>query len=242
MRQALAAILVLSGLSAGAASTALALSRESKGPADSFPAIPGWPVPRGGSSLGGAPGNILAGNPGVTTPLVPAPKRDGQPEPSTAARLDDLFGRLAHAEDSDEADGLAHAIERVWLQSGSDTADLLMVRAVAALGKGESKVASDLLDKIIVVDPGWVEAWNKRATLRFLDGDDVGAMEDVAQVLSREPRHFGALSGMAVILHRNGMDKQALDLTRRTEAIYPHNAELEKLETELKLKVEGRDI
>ena len=244
MRQAFAVILILSGLSAGDVSASPALSRDGAGSTGRFPAVPGWPLGRGLPSFGGAADTGNAGNPGVTAPLVTAPKRDAQPkpEPSAAARLDDLFQRLAHAEDSDEADGLAHAIERLWLQSGSDTADLLMVRAVAALGKGQPKVASDLLDKIVVVDPGWVEAWNKRATLRFLDGDDVGAMQDVAQVLSREPRHFGALSGMAAILHRNGMDKQALELARRTEAIYPHNAELEKLESELSLKVEGRDI
>lgn len=242
MRQALASAFVLSGLWAGAAPAAPALSRDGQVPAYSFPFLPG--VPNELRTFGSVADGGGVGNPGVTAPLVPAPKSPPQPkaQPTEAARLDDLFQRLAHAEDSDEAEGLAHAIEQLWLRSGSDTADLLMVRAVAALGKGEAKVASDLLDRIVIIDPNWIEAWNRRATLRFLKGDDAGAMQDVAEVLAREPRHFGALSGMAFILQRNGMEKQALDLVRRTEAIYPHNAGLEKLDSELSLKVEGRDI
>lgn len=223
MRQALASVLIISGILAGAAPAAPAFSRDAFSPAEAFPALPGV-------SEDGA-----AAKPGVPPPPAAPPT----PE---AAHLDDLFGRLARASDAGEADALAGIIQQMWLHSGSDTADLLMVRAVAALGKGESKVASNLLDKVIALDPAWAEAWNKRATLRFLKGDDVGAMEDIAEVLAREPRHFGALSGMAAILHRNGMDKEALALVRRTEAIYPHNADLEKLEAELSLKVEGRPI
>ena len=238
MRRALAFFLITSGFWAGAAPAAPAFSRDVLSPSDSFPAIPGV------SGFGHPAGDDAAGNPGVTAPLVPTPKPAPQPAPpvTEAARLDDLFGRLAHAADAGEADALAGNIQQLWLHSGSDTADLLMVRAVTALGKGESKVASALLDKVIALDPGWAEAWNKRATLRFLKGDDVGSMEDIAEVLAREPRHFGALSGMAAILHRSGMDKEALALVRRTEAIYPHNADLEKLEAELSLKVEGRPI
>ncbi len=236
MRQASLSVLIITALSTGAASAAPVLSYEGQAPAYSFPVIPGVPRP----SLGPA----SEGNPGVTAPLIPAPKTTppAKTEQTTAERLDDLFQRLAHAEDADEANGLAEAIQRLWLHSGSDTADLLMVRAVTALTKGESKVATDLLDRIVALDPGWAEAWNKRATLRFLKGDDAGAMQDIAQVLALEPRHFGALSGMAAILQRAGMDKQALALIRRVETIYPHNADLEKLEGQLSLKVEGREI
>ncbi|MDX7951655.1 hypothetical protein P7D22_10795 [Lichenihabitans sp. Uapishka_5] len=227
MRLFFASVLIVSSISTGVAHATPVLLREAPAAAERWPAFGGL---------------ADTANPGVTSPLAPAPKPSPGPVTGQAERLDDLFGRLAHAGDADEADGLAHAIERLWLRSGSDTADLLMVRSVAAIGKGKLDVAAQLLDRIVAIDPTWTEAWNKRATLRFLKGDDSGAMQDIAEVLAREPRHFGALSGMGVILQRVGMDKQALDLIRRTEAIYPHNAELEKLEGELSLKVEGRDI
>lgn len=211
----------------------LVLAQAGDAPAFQFPPLTGDALPRQGRGA----------NPGVTAPLVPQAKPDAAKPPATEAqRLDDLFHRLAQAGDADEAKGLALAIEHLWLTSGSDTADLLMVRSVEAAGKGDLDLAARLLDKVVVIDPTWAEAWNKRATLRYLKGDDAGAMQDIAQVLALEPRHFGALSGMSSILERNGMNKQALALIRKTKAIYPHNADLEKVESELSLKVQGRDI
>ena len=128
------------------------------------------------------------------------------------------------------------------MRSGSDTADLLMTRAVAALGADHRDVAGALLNKIVVLMPDWAEAWNKRATLRFLENDDAGSMEDLDHVLALEPRHFGALSGMGFILKRNGLDAGALKALRRALAIYPENEDLRKAVDQLAPEVEGRDL
>ena len=66
------------------------------------------------------------------------------------------------------------------------------------------QVSRTLLDKLIVLQPDWAEAWNKRATVRYLMDDEQGSMADIARVLVLEPRHFGALSGMGMILERGG--------------------------------------
>ena len=99
-----------------------------------------------------------------------------------------------------------------------------------------------LLDKILVLEPDWAEAWNKRATLRFLEDDDAGSMEDLSHVLALEPRHFGALSGLGFILKRNGMNKGALAALRKALAIYPENPDIQKAVDELTPDVEGRDL
>ena len=165
------------------------------------------------------------------------------PTPPTHAQiLDRLFVRLAKASDPDEAAGIAGVIERLWMQSGSDTADLLMARAMEAAQASHRDVALSLLDKIVVLDPGWAEAWNKRATLRFLDNDDSGAMEDIGHTLALEPRHFGALSGMGFILKRNGLEKGALTALRRAQSIYPESPDIKKAVDDLVPDVEGRDL
>jgi tetratricopeptide (TPR) repeat protein len=184
-------------------------------------------------------------NPGVTSPLAPQPPDKPQPKsaPKTHAQLlDELFGRLATAQDSDEASGVAIAIQHLWLQSGSDTADLLMNRAASAAAKGDHGLALQLLDKIVLLDPNWAEAWNKRATVHFLDDDDADSMADIGHVLSLEPRHFGALTGMASILLRTGMKKEALAVLRRTASIYPHNTDIDAMIEQLVPEVEGRPI
>ena len=184
-----------------------------------------------------------SGNPGVTAPLVtPTTKPPPTPERSRAEVLDDLFHHLASAADNDEAVGVAARIQRLWLESGSDTVDLLMSRAAEAVGHGNSEAASDLLDKIVVIDPGWSEGWNKRATLRYQRDDDAGAMNDIAHVLTLEPRHYGAMTGMAMILSRHGLKKDALAMLRNAAAIFPRNDDLAKMIGTLELDVEGRPI
>ena len=196
--------------------------------------------------------------PGRKTPSVPvrpAPGPDDSPgdKPSTAdaqpappptraEALDRLMDRLAKAQDPDEARGIAALVERLWMESGSDTADLLMTRALAAMGEKREDVADAMLDKLIEFRPGWAEAWNKRATLRFLQGNDTGAMEDISHVLALEPRHFGALSGMGSILARHGEEAAALRAMRRALSIYPGDVEVRKAVDKLAPTVEGQEL
>jgi tetratricopeptide (TPR) repeat protein len=170
--------------------------------------------------------------------LVPKP-------PLAVARrhaLDDLYGKLAAATDADEAKGLATLIANIWMRSGSDTASLLMQRASEAQARKDYPVALDLLDKLVALQPAWAEAWNKRASVRYLAGDLDGSMADVEHVLKLEPKHFGALEGMAMILQRTGLDKQALEVYRRALAVYPHQPDVQQLVDKLTLQVEGQGI
>lgn len=113
---------------------------------------------------------------------------------------------------------------------------------MTAVDTKDLELAETLLDKVVQLEPDWPEAWNKRSTVRYLRDDDVGAMQDAAQVLAREPRHFGALAGMGAILHREGMDKEALKVLRRALELDPQLTDIRKLVDQLKLDVEGREI
>lgn len=156
--------------------------------------------------------------------------------------LDELFKRLQAAADPEEAQGVADAIERIWLQSRSDTAELLMQRALASIQGQHYPLALSLLDKVVVLEPDWAEAWNQRATARFLADDSDGAMADIDQVMKLEPRHFGALAGMGLILQRAGLDERALQIFNKALEIYPLQPDLQKTIEKLKLEIEGRDI
>ena len=171
-----------------------------------------------------------------------APLPEQSPDERRKQRVDDLFRRLAAAKDETEATAIQAMLDRIWLQSGSDTADLLMTRVLSAMQSKDLPLAESLLDKIVALQPGWPEAWNERATVYYLDGQDVQSMTDISHVLTLEPRHFGALSGMGFILHRNGDDKGALMVLRRAAAINPRNKELNDLIQELTPDVEGRDL
>ena len=168
--------------------------------------------------------------------------KPADPEQGRRKVLDELFDRLAKAQDHVEAMGVSGAIERVWMHSGSDTADLLMARAMQALERKDFALSGELLGSIVEIEPRWAEGWNKRATVRYLAEDHMGAMQDIAHALALEPRHFGALSGLGLILQSRGFDKRALEAFRKALDLNPRQEEIRHLVDKLTLEVEGRGI
>ena len=117
-----------------------------------------------------------------------------------------------------------------------------MMRAKTAMDAQQMDVAMKLLDALVKLRPDWVEAWNRRATLYYLQNDYGRSLQDIQQVLIREPRHFGALAGLGMIMQDLGDDKRALDAFRKALAINPHMDKVPELVKTLSEKVEGRDI
>lgn len=156
--------------------------------------------------------------------------------------LDFLFGALKAAPDAEAAKAVEGRIWAVWLVSKSDTTNLLMTRVRAAVDAKNLDLAVQLLDKIVLLRPDYVEGWNRRATIRYMQKDYTRSIEDIRQVLAREPRHFGALSGLGFILQELGDDKRALEVFRKAVEINPHLQKLPDLIKTLTEKVEGRDI
>ncbi len=162
--------------------------------------------------------------------------------PAGDAELDRLYERLAKAQSKTEADNIALAIERTELRSGSDTADLLMDRALTAIKASNTDKAIKILSAVIHLRPDYAEAWNRRATAYYLKKDYVRSIADVAETLRRNPREFGAWNGLGMMLVDMGDKKNAYEALKRALAINPHMPEARKMLDELKGEVEGRDI
>jgi tetratricopeptide (TPR) repeat protein len=175
----------------------------------------------------------------VQPPAEPPKLRRGE----RYRNLDFLFGALKVAPDAASAKNVEDRIWSIWLaSSGSDTCNLLMARVKAAVDAEKYDLAIRLLDAIIELKPNYVEAWNRRATVFFLQKDYANALADLAKVLSLEPRHFGALTGLAAIMQDLGDDKHALIAFRQALEIDPHlQGVADKVKT-LTVKVEGQDI
>ena len=169
-------------------------------------------------------------------------KPDAAPPRSPAAIMDRLFERLAAAQTPEEARGIAETIQRRWARSGSDTADLLMTRAQTALREKKTELAIELLDRIIALEPDWAEAWNQRANALYISGDSIRSVLDIGEALKREPRHYGAMTGLGMILRQQGDDKQAMVAYRRALALYPQLETVKRAVEALRFEVDGREI
>jgi tetratricopeptide (TPR) repeat protein len=176
------------------------------------------------------------GTPSVEPPL-PRVQRGDQ-----VRGLDFLFEALKVAPDADSAKHIENRIWALWIASGSDTATLLMTRVKSAMDGKDPALAIKLLDSIIELRPDYVEAWNRRATLYYMQKDYTRSMADIRQVLALEPRHFGAISGLGMILQEFGDDRRALDAFRRAVQVHPHLQKIPDLIKTLTEKVEGRAI
>jgi tetratricopeptide (TPR) repeat protein len=156
--------------------------------------------------------------------------------------VDFLFGALKVAPDENSAKAIADRIWAVWLESGGDTTNLLITRVRSAIESKDLDLAIQLLDGIIAFKPEYVEGWNQRATVYYMKKDYTRALGDLSEVLKREPRHFGALFGVGVIMQEFGDDRRALEVYRRALALDPHMSRVPDLVKTLAEKVEGRDI
>src|SRR5437868_2427854 len=186
-------------------------------------------------------------------PQVVPPKGSKKQLPEAPAKLpkvgadrtkgiDFLFGALKAAPDEASARHVEARIWAMWMQTPSDTAALLMSRAKQAMDAQKSDVALKLLDSLVKLRPDYTEAWNRRATLYYLKNDYLHSMQDIQQVLIREPRHFGALVGLGMIMNDLGDEKRALEAFRKALAVNPHLEKVPDMVKSLTEKVEGRDI
>lgn len=196
------------------------------------------------AQLGLAQSQLRPAVPPGTTESKPDAKSNAPVRPTPLARqsTDQLFERLAAARTPEEAKGVAGLIQRRWARSGSDTADLLMSRAQTALKANEHALAIEILDRLVVIEPNWAETWNQRANAFFLMEDPLRALIDIGETLKREPRHFGALGGLASIMRQQGNEKMALEAYRKAFALYPQMDGLKEQVEGLARKLDGRDI
>src|SRR5260370_996178 len=114
--------------------------------------------------------------------------------------LDRLFAALKVAPDDESAKYIENRIWAIWLASSSDTANLLMGRAKSAADGKDFDLAIRLLTAVIDIRPDFTEAWNPRATVYYTKKHFSHPPPDIHEVLAPEPRHFGALSGLGIIL------------------------------------------
>ena len=197
-----------------------------------------------GSVLAALPAGAQGGSGNGQNPGAGAPPSDpSRPEQGEQVyNLNTLFDALKVAPDAPSAKAIEERIWSLWMVSGSDTCNLLMGRVKAAADDKDYDLAIKLLNAIITIKPDYVEAWNQRATVYYFMNDYGRALSDISQVLVREPRHFGALSGLGLILQDIGDDKHALEAYRKALAIDPHLEHIPDVVKTLSEKVEGREL
>lgn len=155
------------------------------------------------------------------------------------ADLDALFLEL-QSEDEEGRASAERQIKKIWASSGSDSMDLLLERGVQAMQANDLPKAIEHLTALTDHAPDFAEGWNARATAFFMLDQYGPAIHDVGITLSLNPRHFGALAGLGMMLEEMDQNEAALRAFRAALAVHPYSPNLLKSVKRLEEKTAGK--
>jgi tetratricopeptide (TPR) repeat protein len=156
-------------------------------------------------------------------------------------RLDALFEALRTA-DAGSYERIEDQIWALWSRSGSASLDYLLERGRDAIAAGEQAAAIEHLTALVENAPDFAEGWNVRATAYYQAGLVGPALADIARTLTLEPRHFGALSGLGLILEETGQTEAAIRAYEAALAIHPNRPDLREAVERLEEDLQGEAI
>ena len=139
--------------------------------------------------------------------------------------LNNLFNQLKNSEIT-KAREIENKIWKIWITHPSE--DRRGYRLTELLSQGSLLINQRKLNKayilfsqIILEDPKWPEAWNKRATVLYMMGKFKESQNDIKKVLKLEKRHFGALSGQGLVQTKLKNYNKAIESYVEVQKIYP---------------------
>ncbi|MCR8723410.1 tetratricopeptide repeat protein [Frigidibacter sp. ROC022] len=146
-----------------------------------------------------------------------------------------MFDRLQQPSVNSEA--VESQIWEEWSKSGSPSMDLLLQRGRAAMEEQDWASAIGFFTALTDHAPDFAEGWNARATAYYNSGLYGPALADIRTALRLNPRHFGALSGLALILEDLGHPEDAIEVWHKVQELTPYRPAvkeaIERLDKEL---------
>ena len=162
---------------------------------------------------------------------------------SNDSELKSLFNKLLRTETASSADKITLQIWKIWTNdASSDSGRYAMGQGINLMNQGRLGAAEKLFSSLILKEPNYIEAWNKRATIRFMMGQNETSLKDVFVVLSKEPKHFGAVSGLGLILLKEEDFEGALRAYRKVLQINPFSRDALRLIPILEQRAFGKRI
>lgn len=163
------------------------------------------------------------------------------PVAAQSVDVDQLLSDLANPE-TQNWQQIERQLRNEWSKSGSSAMDLLLQRGEKAMEAEDYDLALQHFTALTDHAPDFAEGWNARATALFYKKLYGPAMEDISRALALNPRHFGALTGLAVILQDIGMEKEALEAWYMLRDMHPHREDVSQAIEALEKRLEGQTL
>ena len=173
--------------------------------------------------------------------LLAAPISAQEADAEEGDPVDRLLEQLADP-DQEGWQQIEDRIAMEWSKSGSPAIDLLLQRGREAMEEGEVDAALEHFTALTDHAPDFAEGWNALATAHYRDERLGVALHSIRRTLALEPRHFGAMIGLATILEAIGEDEEALEVFRMVHELHPHRPDVNAWIERLAGRIEGETL
>jgi len=137
-------------------------------------------------------------------------------------KLNQLFEQLKKINNASLALEIEMKIWNIWsTHPTQEKLTQLLAKGSDLMSNGKLEPAYKIFSTIIESAPDWAEGWNKRATVLYLMGRYQESLKDIDEVLKRESRHFGALSGQGLVQTELKNYEKAIKSYQAVQKIYP---------------------
>ena len=165
---------------------------------------------------------------------------------SNDSELNNLFKELKNSENV-KAIEIENKIWKIWMTHPSDDRrgyrlTELLAQGSLFINRRELSKAYGIFSQIILEDPKWAEAWNKRATVLYMLGRYKQSQNDINEALKLEKRHFGALSGQGLVQTKLKNYKKAIESYEEVQKIHPSMEAPKVMIPRLKKLIEEQSI
>jgi len=151
----------------------------------------------------------------------PAAARECPPLPDQTVEKNRLHAELLASDNQASGQIIGGRLWQIWTKAPDSTAQEMLDRGVERLRVADYDRAESHFSDLITYCPDYAEGWNQRAYAHFLRQQYDESLDDLAETLAREPRHFGALAGRALVLMNMGRTKLGQNALRKALKVNP---------------------
>ncbi len=138
-------------------------------------------------------------------------------------KLEILFNDLSQTQSEMKAQPILLEIWSIWSVALDTKTQEKFDAGNQLMSKRQYDESILMFSDAINLQPTFAEAWNKRATVNYIIGNYEESISDIFSTLELEPRHFGALDGLAQIYMLQNKYFKAAQVYRKILEILPYN-------------------
>jgi tetratricopeptide (TPR) repeat protein len=133
-----------------------------------------------------------------------------------------------------------HSLWAVWNRSGDPKVDALLQEGIHLMQSERLDEAIAKFHQVVKGAPGFAEGYNRRATAYYLAGQYDRSIADCEETITRNPMHFGALSGLGYNYFKLGKTERAIRYFEQALDINPNKPRIRSILIELRRALQER--